>query len=81
MAPQLRLAPSDKAEMLNRHFTSCFTPRTSTDLSNLPAHEGEVLCDLSCSSLDVFHELTSLRHNIAAGPDGISSQNVKGLGS
>ncbi len=74
-------SPLDKAELLNGHFASCFTPRSPIDLATLPSHDGEVLSSVSCSSMDVFSEIVSLRRNIASGPDGISSVMLRGSAS
>ena len=71
--------PTDKACLLNSHFASCFTPRTS---SPLPADidkvaEDEELSTIQCSHEDVFHVLLKMRSNTASGPDDISSTMLK----
>lgn len=64
---------SDKADLLNSHFASCFTPLSSTILPSAFPDSGECLSSVPCSSMDVLRELSTMRRNIASGPDGISS--------
>ena len=77
--------PADQAALFNAQFTSCFTPRSSMDLTSILAAgsasvEDDIphLSSASCSSMDVAQIITKLRYDVASGPDGILSPMLKG---
>ena len=63
-----------KAELLNQHFVSVFNQKTSSSL-DLPEPPIGVprLSNITCSPEEVHYSLATLRHNVATGPDEISS--------
>ena len=69
--------------MLNSHFASCFSKsHTSSDfIHTSPKSSTPHLSSISCSSEEVTRLITSLKTKTASGPDGISSQMLKGVAS
>ena len=67
--------PSEKANLLNHFFCSCFNDNTPSMLST-PAPvptDTPTLSTISCTDEEVFHLLSTYKSRTASGPDGISS--------
>ena len=62
--------------MLNDYFISCLTLKSYPVAIPSTATEDHLLA-VSCSSEDVARVISSMRSNVAAGPDGISSRMLK----
>ncbi len=62
--------PTEQAEMLNRHFVSCYST-DSVDTSALPpaAADTPALSSVDISSMDVFRGLATMRSKVAFGHD------------
>ena len=72
---QIARDPSEKANLLNHFFCSCFndnTPSMSPTPNPAPS-DTPTLSTISCSEEEVFHLLSTYKTRTASGPDGISS--------
>ena len=71
--------PTEKANLFNEFFTSCFTKSEPTSGATSPPHPSSpVLSNITCSHNDVFKLLSTHKVNTASGPDGISSVMLRG---
>ena len=68
-----------KCELLVSHFASSFTGSgSSSDTTSPASHTSPGLSSIVCDSGDVFKAISSLPSATVSGPDGISSQTLKG---
>lgn len=77
--PEEACDSTKKAELLNWRFVSVFGPRQSDGLAGLPSPPSDVptLTTVTCSEINVFNLHTSMRENVASGPDDISSKMLR----
>ena len=74
--------PTEKANLFNSFFTSCFTksepilPSPDSDPTHSPSRP--VLSNIECTQEEVHRLLSTHKLNTASGPDGISSQMLRG---
>ena len=69
----------EKADMLNSAFASFFTsPTASCSTPEEMSTPNCSLSDIECTQEEVHHLLSSCKPNTASGPDGISSQMIRG---
>ena len=70
---------AEQATLLNNQFVSTFSPRDGPIELPVSVHdvEAESLCSFRCDEEEVFLGITSMRLNVACGPDGMSSKMLK----
>ena len=71
--------PSEKVNLLNKFFSSCFSQESQTSLhspQNLSSSDTS-LSSISCSEDEVHHLLSTYKLKTASGPDGISSTMLR----
>lgn len=62
----------EQADMLNRHFVSCYTTDSvETDALPAAATDTPSLSSVDYSSLDVLREFATMKSNVTYGPDGL----------
>ena len=66
-----------KANLLNKFFSTYFSPPSDLDFPDTNAVSGPCLTDVSCSQDEVLKHLSSLKLQTASGPDGISSHMLR----
>lgn len=78
-------SPSEKAEMLNNFFSSCFStsspplvpPTTVSTVATASNSQNTLLSQLSCSDMDVLQAISTMKSCTATGPDEISATMLK----
>ena len=69
---------TEKADMLNSYFRSCFNPSHPPLSSNQYLHRCSPECnDISCCEHEIYKFLTKLDQSKASGQDGISANMLK----
>ena len=71
-------SPTEKANLFNNFFTSCFTNSKLMPSDSHPLHPNPVLSSVTCSHEEVHKLLSTHKINTASGPDGISSVMLRG---
>ena len=68
----------EKANLLNCIFASRFTPPTTSSIPDKTPTSEHSLSNIECTHEEVYCLLSSYKTNTASGPDGISSQMIRG---
>lgn len=71
-------SPTEKANLLNNFFISCFTNSKLMPSVSHPLHSKPVLSSVTCSHEEVHKLLSTHKVNTASGPDSISSVMLRG---
>ena len=70
-----------KANLLNKFFSTCFSPASDLDTPDSNTDSGPCLTNVSCSQDEVLKHLSNLQLQTASGPDGISSHMLRSTAS
>ena len=78
---KMQSTPSEKAETLNRKFSSVFTQEETNNLSHLPESTIHTLPDIQVTERGVRILLEYINPKKASGPDEVSSRFLKEMAS